>query len=296
MFRGFNRSTSTAMALVICALGAGSLPAATFSIVDGEGFEAPAYSTTFNGTGQLDGQFASITGGFGSDQWAKSGGAGSSATVQSAVSANGAQAVRVDKGAGPDAFWGIQQSGYPDSGFPYVCIEWDMLVEFSDAPSGGPSEPFGPYFGVAAYDNETTQKRIGYLGVDSQTGDVLYSETGTGFFTPTGATVSFGDWHSYQLILDYDTMTYRATVNGALVMTGANFDEGFVDGVTSLFTDANISAISAADTPYYSGLTGVAYFDNFNVFETTIGKPVPEPASFVLLAAAIGLAAARRRN
>ncbi|TWT37080.1 hypothetical protein KOR34_20270 [Posidoniimonas corsicana] len=293
MSRGFNWFTPVA---VVVALSVGSLQAATFSIVDGEGFESPDYSTTFNGTGQLDGQFASIAGGFGSDQWAKSGGAGSSATVQSAVFADGGQAVRVDKGDGPDAFWGIQQSGYPDPGFPYVCIEWDMLVEFADAPTGGAQTPFGPYFGVAAYDNETTQKRIGYLGVDSQTGDVLYSEAGSGFFTPTGTVVSFDEWHSYQLILDYNSMTYRATVDGSLVLTGAEFDEGFVDGVTSLFTDANISAISADNTDYYMGLTGTAYFDNFNVFETTNAKPVPEPAAALLLVAGAGLVAARRRN
>ena len=293
MSRGFNWFAKVTMAVVFAAFGACSLQAASFTIVDGEGFESPDYTTTFNGTGQLDGQFASVNGGFGSIQWAKANGAGTTAVVSTLEAADGAQSVRVDKGDGPDAFWGIQQSGFPDPGFDYVCIEWDMLVEFSDGPTGGAGEePFGPYFGVSAFDNETDKYRLGFLGVDSQTGDVLYSQTGNGFFTETGASVSFGDWHKFQLILDHSTNTYSATVNGTIVLNG----EAFVDGLADAFTDANISAISAADIPYYVGLPGTAYFDNFNVFETDIVKPVPEPATFLLLISAVGLAAGRRRS
>lgn len=284
MFRT-NRLVS-AVALSLSTMLAGSaLQAASFTIVDGEGFEAPAYSDTFLTTGQLEGQFAETDGGFGSTQWKQTVGGLSSAVVQTAVVSTGSQAVRVDRVANSDDRWAVPVSGYPAERF--VCIEWDMRVE----QSGAGANEFGPFFGVEAFDDDGAEVGLfGSLGVDSANGDVLFQSAGTGFFAETGAQATFGEWSSYRLILDFDTDSYSYYKDGSLLGT-----EGFVDNGLGLeqFTDANIAALAAAGGTSL-GLTGTAYFDNFVVFETDV--KIPEPASLSLLLAGLSLVATRRRR
>jgi hypothetical protein len=258
--------------------------AAMFTIVDGEGFESPDYTTTFNGTGQLEGQFAATDGGFGSTQWKQSptGGTGT-AVVQSSVVASGSQAVRVDRAAGSDDRWAVPVTGYPAE--RYVCISWDMLVE--QTVSAG----LGPFFGIEAYDDDATSLiRIGMLGVDASTGEVLYGDTAVGLNpTPGGETVAFGQWNSFLIELDFDTQMYKGYVNGVMVL-----DTTFEFPGAAQFTDADIAAIAANNDAISQGLTGTAYFDNYLVTESDT-PCIPEPTSLAAGLMAVAVLAVRRR-
>ncbi len=264
---------------------ASAAPAAMFTIIDGEGFESPDYSTTFVGTGQLEGQFASTDGGFGSTQWKQSPAGGTStAVVQSSVVASGSQAVRVDRAAGSDDRWAVPVTGYPAQ--RYVCISWDMLVEQTV------SNAFGPFFGIEAYDDDaTTLIRMGMLGVDASTGQLLYGDTAVGLNpTPGGETVAFGQWNSYQVELDFLTQTYKGYLNGAIVV-----DTTFEFPGAAQFTDADITAIAANNDVVSQGLTGTAYFDNYFVTESDTPCLVPEPTSLAAGLMAVAMLAVRRR-
>lgn len=264
----------------------GAATAATFTVIDGEGFEAPDYTTTFNGTGQLEGQFASTDGGFGSTQWKQSpaGGTGA-ATVQNSVVASGSQAVRVDRAAGSDDRWAVPVTGYPAE--RYVCIDWDMRVEQTV------SNTFGPFFGIEAYDDDAISiARLGMLGVDASTGEVLYGDTVDALQpVPTGATVAFGQWNNFHIQLDFLTGTYAGYLNGALVVNTTFEMPG-----AGQFTDADIAALAADGSPAAQALTGTAYFDNYFVVESdTPCYPIPEPSTLVAGLTALAMLAARRR-
>lgn len=264
----------------------GAATAATFTVIDGEGFEAPDYTTTFNGTGQLEGQFASTDGGFGSTQWKQSPAGGTStATVQNSVVASGSQAVRVDRAAGSDDRWAVPVTGYPAE--RYVCIDWDMRVEQTD------SAAFGPFFGIEAYDDDaTTLLRMGMLGVDASTGEVLYGDSVNALQpTPGGETVAFGQWNSFHIQLDFLTQTYSGYVNGTLVVNTAFEFPG-----AAQFTDADIAALAAGGDAISQSLTGTAYFDNYFVVESdTPCFPIPEPSSLVAGLTALAMLASRRQ-
>lgn len=264
----------------------GAATAATFTVIDGEGFEAPDYTTTFNGTGQLEGQFASTDGGFGSTQWKQSPAGGTGvATVQNSVVASGSQAVRVDRAAGSDDRWAVPVTGYPAE--RYVCIDWDMRVEQTV------SAAFGPFFGIEAYDDDATSLiRMGMLGVDASTGEVLYGDAVNALQpTPGGETVAFGQWNSFHIQLDFLTQTYSGYLNGVMVVNTAFEFPG-----ASQFTDADIAALAAGGDAISQSLTGTAYFDNYFVVESdTPCFPIPEPSTLVAGLTALTMLVARRR-
>lgn len=275
--------------VAVMALGiAATASAGSFTIIDGEGFESPAYDTTFLGSGQLEGQFASTNEGFGSEQWVQSPvGGTSTAVVQDSVFNTGSQAVRVDRASGSDDRWAVEVSGFPAPERPLVCIEWDMRVEEATATPDG---SFGPFFGIESYDNEVSLLRLGTLGVDAATGDVLGIDRAAGFFE-TGATVAFGEWNSFRIVLDYRDDTYYGFLNNSLLF---QTDFEFVGG--DQFSEADIAAIGAGGDPGSIAAVGTAYFDNYNVFETDDFSKIPEPASAMLLAltTSFGLMARRR--
>ncbi|TWT78296.1 hypothetical protein Pla123a_10870 [Posidoniimonas polymericola] len=260
---------------------------------DAEGFEA-GYSPAFNGTGELQGQ--TLVNIDGSTLWKESpnpAGSPSTATVVAGAGVGGSQGVEVVKESGINGFWGATVDALPVPGLPYICIEWDMLVEASmGTPSGG-DDPFGPYFGIQAFSEDEgppgAALPLAFLGVDSQTLDIL--NISGGVFSETGETVAAGVWNSFQLFLDYDTKTYDGFMNGSALFV----DVPFFDTGAELFSDAAIAAIAAADTPYYQGLTGTAYFDNYYVFGTDTAK-IPEPAGILLLSVGAALAACRQRR
>ena len=284
-----------AAALLVCGPTI-SHAASNFTLIDGEGFESPAYDTAFLGTGQLEGQFASTLGGFGSTQWVQSPLAGSgTANVTDAIAASGSQSVEVNRAANSDDRWAVPITGAPSLTRPYVCIEWDMYVEYA-----GTAQPFGPFFGIEAYDDDATSiLRVGSFGVDATTGEILYTPRDDGILpgflvpTPNGDTVNFNEWNSFRMILDYSTDTYHLFLNDDLLLSTA-FE---MDGADQ-FTDADIAAIAAGGDPASQAATGTAYFDNYFVFETdTFDKPViPEPATVGLIAVAATAALARRKR
>lgn len=273
---------SVVMSLAL-AVGASEVKAQV--IVDSQGFETPLFTTTFSGTGQLEGQTPATFNG----TWLRTKGAGmSTAVVQSAVKASGNQAVKVDRVADSEDRWGVPVSGYPAGDF--ICISWDMRVE----QTTGAANTFGPFFGMEAYDDDAASiGLLGSLGVDATTGDVLYQAAGTGFLTETGTTVSFGTWHNYMVDLDYITKTYTFAVDGVVLGTQGFVDEINVVGGLNEFTDANISALAAAGDPASQALLGTAYFDNFKVVE---GQCIPEPTTCLLGMLGVASVASLRRT
>lgn len=262
----------------IACLAAASSYASTFTVADSEGFET--YTTT-----AIEGQFAKTDGGFGLQQWVQSPLAGTgTAVVQTSVVASGSQALEVNRAANSDDRWAVPVVGYPAE--RYICIEWDMLVEQTV------SNAFGPFFGIEAYDDDATSIiRMGMLGVDASTGEVLYGDSAVGLIpTPGGETVAFDEWYSYRMILDFATDTYYGFVDDALVVTTAFEFPG-----ADQFTDADIAALAASGDPTSLALTGTAYFDNYLVIETDAFDKIPEPASALLAGLALAAVVARRR-
>jgi hypothetical protein len=278
--------------------------AADHDIVNAGGFEEhPPYgfTTTFLGTGQLEGQVNPP--GFGQSpppmppgQWLRPLGVQTgTGVVQSSVVKNGTQAVRIERvGNSPDR-WGVPVNhlAYPDyptppvgeDAQPCLCINWDMLVE---GPSGSGDDAFGPYFGVEANDDDVNGIHLlGSLGVDATTGEVLYQAPGSGNLTAAGPSAAFGTWHNYQIKLDYSTHEYTIRHDGVPLGTFA-----FVDGPNDQFSEANIFALPAAGDPDNLARAGIAYFDNFLVREgelcDTTGTIIPEPTAIAL--ALLGMA------
>jgi hypothetical protein len=271
-------------------------------IVNSGGFELP-FTTVFGGTGQLEGQVNPAGEGqvLPPGQWQRTPGGTSTATVQSTVFApgGGTQAVRVDRARNNDVRWAVQVDhlGYPDYPNPFppepaqplICISWDMRVE----QTAGPAGTFGPYFAVEAYDDSGTIGLLGSLGVDATTAEVLYQAPGTGVLTPSGASVSFGEWNRFAIELDYSSDEYSIFLNGLMLGTF-----GFVDPGLDQFSDADISAVGAAGDAASQALEGTAYFDNFLVREGPC-MVIPEPAAWAVMGMAIGAVACgalRRRG
>ncbi|MCC6493807.1 MAG: hypothetical protein IT424_12395 [Pirellulales bacterium] len=280
--RGLFRYTATVVFGLALWCDAASMRAQT--IVDSQGFEAPLFTTTFNTTGQLEGQTPATFNG----TWLRTKGAGSStAVIQTAVVESGSQAVRVDRIGNSNDRWGIPVSGYPAG--DYICISWDMRVDQTTGPAG----TFGPFFGAEAYDDDGTAiGLLASLGVDATTGDVLYQAPDTGFLTETGVLVNFGQWNNFMIDLDYANHVASYYVNSTPLGTFGFVDQNNVAGGLDEFTDADISALAAAGGASES-LGGTAYYDNFTVVE---GLCIPEPTGAALAVAGLAAIMARRRT
>jgi hypothetical protein len=280
------------LALAAVVVASGTAQATTFSVVDAGGFETP-FTTTylppatvtnpFPYAGQLEGQVPATFNG----EWLRTRGPGAGeARIQTAVVASGAQAVKVDKFANSDDFWGVPVDGYP--ALQYICIDWDMRVEQTVGPTG----TFGPFFGVDAYDDEANPvSRLGTLGVDASTGDVIYIDQ-DGFIQESAFDVTFGAWNSYRIILDYGNDETSLFFNGNFIATFDFVDDSIVE--LDEFTDANIATFALGFDSVSQSLTGTAYFDNFTIVETSINK-IPEPTTAILVALGLGALVRRRR-
>jgi hypothetical protein len=272
-------------------------------IVNAMGFEPnPPYgfTTTFLGTGQLEGQINPPGEGqvISPGQWLRTKGPGlSTANVQSTVFApgGGTQAVRVDRVANSEDRWAVPVNhlGYPDYPNPFppepqqpcICITWDMRVEQTIAPDGS----FGPLFGVEAYDDDANPVGLmGALWVDATTAEVLYQDADTGFLTPTGELVTYGDWNRFNIKLDYSTHQYSVIMNGILLGTIGYVDQNNIPGGLNEFSDADIATVAGAGDPVSQALTGIAFFDNFLVREGDC-PVVPEPSTLLMLGRVLSL-------
>jgi hypothetical protein len=270
-----------------------SASAQVATIVDSQGFEAPLFTTTFNTTGQLEGQTPATFNG----TWARTKGiAASTANVQNVIKQSGNQAVVVHRAANSDDRWGVLVQGYPAT--RYVCISWGMRVEQTVGAPG----TFGPFFGMEAYDTDAASiGLLGSLGVDASTGEVLFQRQNTGFLDvpATNPVVPFGAWNNFMVELDYLTHQYRYFLNGVVLGTEGFVDQNNVVGGLNEFTDANISAIAAAGDRGSQALVGTAFFDNFLVVESSLPCDgiIPEPGSCTLaLLGVLGLRRIARRQ
>lgn len=140
-------------------------------------------------------------------------------------------------------------------------VDWALNV-----PQATGAQSFGPYFGVETYDDpgSGTPLLIGSAGIDAKTGEVLYQEATTGYLDSTGITVSFNQFHTFKMLLDFDTQQYQVYVDGTLVETQGFVDSSPANPITS-FTDADLSALAAEGDPLSQAATGSAYFDDYVV-------------------------------
>ncbi len=254
---------TAASAVVATAFVSSSAPAAV--LYDSEGFETPPFvnNSALEGQDPVDGPWFTDNN-------------VSSATVQSGVKASGSQAVQVTRNgsANADQRWAVSKPITPSE--RYVIVEWDQLT--LQTSQFGVS--FGPVFGIEAYDAVGNSfPLIGAAGVDSTTGDLLFQAENTGFYTESGVVVPFNQWHHFAMQLDYNTSSYQVFFNGTQVVS-----EGFVDGPILGFSDAPIATVRGSDDGNDPTATGTAYFDNYLLY--TSSSPVPEPASFGLMAMA----------
>jgi hypothetical protein len=236
-------------------------------VYDSAGFEAPRFEP-----GALTGQDSTF------GPWQQSSGGASTAVVQTATVEGGTQAVRVDRVAAQgDTFWAVPKTV---TGPISITIQWDMNVTQAVG-----AQPFGPFFGVDSYG---AAGRIGLMGLDAKTGEVLYLDPVNGLQPTTNDDVeSFNAWHSYKLVLNYNGTgggNYQVFVDASLLQTS-----GFVTTGNTNFLDAPIAALAAAGDGASQAATGTAYFDNYSI--TTA---VPEPTSLALVG--IGLAGLVLRN
>lgn len=240
-------------AVAACLVGLSPQLADARVLVHSGGFEAPAYSTTFAGTGRLAGQAATTVSGVSAGAWEQIGTSGT-AVVQTSVVKSGSQAIRVTRAANSDDRWSVPVPA--QSAERFITIEWDMYVV-----SSAPTTAFGPFFGIEAYDSNGGINRIGMLGVDAATSEVLYGDQAIGLSpAPGGATAPLNVWNSFKIVVDFSTKLYFGYVNGSEVVSTP-----FEFAAANEFTDADIAAIAASGDPASLARTGTAYFDNYLV-------------------------------
>ena len=254
------RALGTTLIWFVMICGGGNADAAAVLIYDSGGFEPPRFVTSQN----LQGQDAPPGG---QGPWVKDSGV-SSAVVQSDIVSGGLQAVRVSRvaNANGDTRWGVLKPLTPAPSQDIITVEFDMRV---DTATG---LPFGPAFGIECYDSSVgSPKLIGSLTVDATTGDVLYSEGGSGILRESGIAVPFAIFRHYTLAADFTSKTYSIFLDGALLQT-----EPFVDNTAVRFTDAPLVTFAATPDTIATA-TGTAYFDNY------VLVAIPEPRAMGLV-------------
>ena len=230
----------------------GSACAAT--IYDSKGFEAPPFvaGQALESQDPADGP------------WVKTSSTSTATVINNASgAAAGQQFVQVTRGANSDGRWAVNKPQLNVVGS--LVIEWDMFVP---TPTG--SQPFGPYYGVEAYDSiSNAPLLIGSAGIDAKTGEFLFQESGTGFINVTGLVLPFNVWHHFEMVLDYSAQEYSVLVNGTPAVTESFVDPGIAD-----FSDAPIAALAAGGDSLSQAATETARFDNYLIRT--------EPSSFVV--------------
>ncbi len=182
--------------------------------------------------------------------------------VQNAVVKTGSQAVSLTGSGQAAGAFAYKLTPYVPTTEKIITIDYDML--WGDS---GATKSF--LYGVQTYD--TDLNLIGSVGVSQLFGfynAVVFDGEGTPISIP-GAVVTPGTWNHFQLVLDYDSQTYQASMNGFASATMPFQTAGIVDyGEADLFRDAGLG--NANDT---------AYFDNLS----SISSAIPEPASLGML-------------
>jgi hypothetical protein len=226
----------------------------------------------------------------------------STAVVQT-TGGNPNQAVLVTKvgtagDAAGDQYWAVKQN-LPSP--TTVAVKWDMNVTAT-----GLSDPnFGPFFGVASFDQTQTnqplgtQKRIATFGVDASSKEILIQDPVSGSIDvlPGDNKVTTGVWHTYEMVLNYNGAgggSYSLYLDDPLRLSAPLYTSPtFID---SNFTINNFTSGAIATFGVGTGLGtigGTALFDNYSITVT----PVPEPSSIALGSVAVmGLVYRLRRR
>ena len=285
MTRSILRTAGCGVAIAIAAAAARTNAAI---IYDSNGFDNPTrFNPAFVNTndplviGNLRGQDSAV------NTWKEAasmtGPTSSTAVVQADPTAPSLpQDVRVDYRA-VDARWSPTFNIVPNVSSPLVTVDWNMKVP--TAVNSDPVNGFGPLFGIESYGALDGSLRLGGLGVDATTGEILYESAATGLTTTASDQTVDQGWHSYQLVFNYATQTYSAAVDGAVVASGIPF----VSSQISEFTDADISALGE---PGGNNPTATAFFDDYKVSTNA----VPEPASMALIGMTILGIVTRKRT
>ena len=272
----------------LMAAAASAAPAGAAIVYDAGGFEPQPFNgaNRFN-PGILPGQDTQF------GPWVSSPGTSPTAVVQTSVVESGSQAVRLTRPAGTNGqtsgafFHAVRKPFTPTD--RYVFVDFSMRVE----PTGLRATQFGPFFGIQTYDNSAaaTPAVIGLLGQDATTGEVLYAEAGTFNFL-AGPAISLGEFHQYQIVMDYQTDTYSVSVDGTLVGSQAFVDDAATE--IDAFSDADLSTDRASFDPNSSAAGGTAYFDNYIISTSNV---IPEPSMALgMVGAGFGALLRRRRK
>lgn len=241
-----------AVALLACGLGLTVVGDVFAGVFDTNGFEGYTLNSS------LEGQFEVVENSSSTHKWLSAGDGLGTAMVQDAISESG-KAVKVTRASNSDDRWAIYVGDLDYPHYRNITINWDMYV----APTGATGNVFGPFLGVDTYDDtQGSINVLGALGVDATTGDVLYQAQGTGRLTEAGSPISFNQWHSFEIRLDFLNDRYEVIVDG-----GLRASDGFVDATSANFSDADIAAFAAAADGVSQSEEAVAYFDNFRVLE-----------------------------
>ncbi len=249
---------------ILVALATLTLTSATQAVsLLNTGFEAPDYHT-----GNLAGQNGwDATGLFPEDIV--------SANVQTAIVKSGSQAVSLS-GSGTGA------GGFAYNVTPFAPTTDKLITIDFDMNWGTAGSTRSYLYGVQAYD--TDLNLIASVGVAQILGiysGVVFDPNGLPVSIPN-ASVTPGDWHHFQLVLNYDTQSYHAMMD-----TFASGEMPFeTSGITNygeadLFRDAGLG--NANDT---------AFYDNVSV---QTGNLVPEPATLGMVGGVVVTALRRKR-
>lgn len=177
-------------------------------------------------------------------------------------------------------------SGSPLSFFyrpvQYPASNTDLLIGrtsfFADNPGGGQFEIF--IEGTSG----TGFSRFGGLLFDNSGG---VSWLSGGVYQDAG-TLAWNQWHDVEIQFDFATQRSSVYLNNTLLGTGA-----FEELANMQFHDLTLGV----QTESMGALSGSIFFDDYSVSVTSAyAEPIPEPFTMMLGAAALGLAAARKRR
>jgi hypothetical protein len=231
-------------------------PAGTAPL-DANGFE-------FYNQSHLDGQFG----------WQQLGPSAGAAVVQSSVVFAGNKAVRVNRAANIDNWWGAPLGVTAPTG-QFVFVGWEMRVSATGATNGG----LGPFMGVQAYDDAGGFGLLGSLGVDATTLDVMYQREGDGVIVETGRKASPDNWYSYGMLFDFSAGKYTVYFEEQPLVTNDLVDLHVPGASLDRLTDADIAALAAQADHESQKLAGTAYFDDFRIIKALSSTIYPADAN-----------------
>ena len=250
-----------AFGLVCLAMASGLIcrqAAAVGVLLDTRSFESPTYTS-----GTLDPQ----NGWEHVDIPPPSGPLGAATVQTGGGSPSGPQSVQLSRAVNSYDWWRVRING--GAGVTpqrFALVDWDMRVN-QTAGLG-----LGPFFGIDVYDHADNNPngRLGGLGIDAHTGQLLYVSGATGFTAPANnPLVDFGTWNHFRIVVDYQPHTYSVYLNGTQWKSAIPF----VDGTPGLnkITNASVAAVPVQGDFDSLAAPGTAFIDNFVIRDGLLG-------------------------